>query len=385
MLKRGNLKAWFLTALFLIATLSSVGIFPSYAYPEYDYDLAGAWNEDGYRDGSINCTLYRHFDSPYSFELDGTENITDYGMVLSYNLGFNQSRTYYLKDANESIYVIKPTAPYYTYSITVIDFLGVTNGFVETLINLNGTDTVVERFPSDLLIALPFTLSWGRAYKLRLVCDRGTYYFPTIVAGATTTATLAITSDMFPKVPTDLSKLVVTARRHNITYIKSVYFDAAENTTWIYMAVSENGKVEILESTNVTDHSLTWNWYGADPSCAYYVRIIVLHDVRGIMEWTIVCPLPPPETGNPWSVLDDVLGTKGSPILPSQFMGMGIVLLTVAAFSRQNVGVGLVVMVLVAMFFTYIQWLSMSMEWLGLTLAIAVLIAFSINKGDSRI
>jgi hypothetical protein len=54
------------------------------------------------------------------------------------------------------------------------------------------------------------------------------------------------------------------------------------------------------------------------------------------------------------------------------------------SFSRKNAGVGIVSMIIVAAFLTYIGWLSFTYDWLVISLAVAILVAFSIHKEEVR-
>jgi len=165
------------------------------------YRLYGAYNEDGDRDGAINITFYRPEEVPLSFELDGQYNATseaDTRMVFHFDLGYNQSRVYYVKDTYEDIYVFKPSEPYTTYTFSVIDYVGITNGYLESLINVNGTNRIVERWSLSMLNDIPFTMSWARSYDIRLVCDEGTYTWAGFVALEDTTQTIVIMPGMFP-------------------------------------------------------------------------------------------------------------------------------------------------------------------------------------------
>jgi len=350
------------------------------------YDMAGAFNEQGTRDGAIDATLFRVDDSQLTIAVDGWNNITETQSQIAwkFDLGYNISRTYYLlpDDANETIYIIKPDAPYYTYYFTVYDYLGVEDGFLETLLNINGTDLVVERWSLEMLNAMPFTCSWGTTYKLRLVCDLGAYYYQPFTATGETTVLLAITDDMFPVIPTDISQLTVSAERQNVTWIQSIYADAEANTTWIWMGVYEYGNQTYISSTNVSASTLTWNWYGAD-ELHYYVNITVSHVRRGLLTWVILCPKPPDIDSNPWTDLDDLIGT-GFPIDPSQFVAIGIVLLTFISFSSYNSGIGVIIGTIVAAIMVYINWLDISWSWITSSLAIAFIVAFSIYKDRER-
>jgi len=62
-------------------------------------------------------TLYKTTESSETFELNGTENKTVEAtpICFRFDLGYNESRVYYLKDEFEEIYVFKPAQPYSTY------------------------------------------------------------------------------------------------------------------------------------------------------------------------------------------------------------------------------------------------------------------------------
>jgi len=349
----------------------------------YVYVLKGAYNEDGLFAGAINVTEYRSDNSTFTFTLNGQTIRTESAIPIAFrfDLGYNQSRIYYCTNVtSETIYVIKPTQPAYTYSFTVINYLGVSQGFLETAININGTDTVVERWSIDVINALPFTLSWGQAYKMRLICNKGGYSYPSFVAGATTTATFPVSTEMFPPIPTDLRNIVVSANRVNMTWISSIYTDAESKTTWIYMGVSELGNATAIDSINVTSSTYTWNWYGGDQGKNYYVRIISSHQIRGILTWVITVALYTAPS-NPWTPLDTIIGTNSRfPILPSRLVGVMLILFMFAAFSAKNAGVGLIVGNITADFLTLIGWTDFTWIWLGISMMIAIIIALSLQK-----
>jgi hypothetical protein len=356
---------------------------------DYDYDLGGAYNEQGFKTTEdYNATLYRETEGQFNVtNLNGIYNYTGTkGLVWKWHLANNDTRTYYLGGAtggaNETIYVIVPAQPWYSYSFDVIDFIGVEWGYLESLININGTARVVERWGLDVINELPFVMTWGAVYQMRLVCDRGTYYYPDFVAGADLSQVLQITSEMFPESGQDID-VTVTASRVNTTYIQSTYVDGnSSSTSWIYMAIYEYGNTTVLTSVNQSTYSLTWNWYGADSTTSYYVNVTSSHTVRGILTWVLMCPVPVTDD-NPWSVLTYFLGDEW--VIPAQhILGYGMCFLVGGSFSRKNAGVGIVSMIIVAAFLTYIGWLSFTYDWLVISLAVAILVAFSIHKEEVR-
>lgn len=361
--------------------------YPARLYLEYEatvgasYVLRGAYDEDGFRAGAINVTVYPETEAPATYELDGMELVATESTPVNFafDLGYNQTRIYYIRESFEEIYVIIPDDPYYTYYFSIVDFVGVQNGYFETLINLNGTDRVVERWQLDVVNELPFTLTWGNTYKVRLVCDLGVYYYEEVVAGAETTITFSISPDMFPVPSQDTRELSVSATRFGIAWVQGIYVDGNASTSWIYFAIYDaDNTTSPVYSTNASTYTLTVNWYEGDSSTNYYVYFQSYESVRGTLEWWIPCPLPRAEA-TPWSDLATIVGT-GFPIDIDQAIPAGLVLLVFAAFSWKNAGVGLIVGVLFAAFLGWMGWFAIGWDWLTTSLSIAILIAFSIQK-----
>lgn len=382
MKKACRLRSLSKVLMLVIIVLSLVTMLPNFSVPAqattvYQYTFYGAFDEVGFRDGAINCTVFRSDESQYTFELDGS-NVTTLDTVpiaIKFDLGWNESRTYYLlPDQNETIYAIIPDEPYYTYLVSVFDLLGVENGYVETLININGTDRIIERWTIDILNELPFTLSWGTVYKLRLVCDRGTYYFKSFVAGASQSFTIAITEDIFPTVPTDIGEILVSVTRTNTTHIRTIYYDSDNATGLVTMKMYEWMSETLIDEVNATGQTLVWDWYDGDGEVDYLVQITAIHDVRGSVTWALPAPKPFAEE-NPFLPLDDLLGTS-QPVLPSQVPAIGIVLFTLLIFSQIFIGVAGVITCTVASLLIHIGWLDIPLTWMPIPFGIAFLILF---------
>lgn len=386
---RRGLRAAILVVGLVLSLMTLLPVIPK-ANAAYAYTFEGAYNEAGFRDGAINCTLFQYGASPATFELDGS-NVTTVSSavenILKFDVGAagaNETRVVYLLAENETVYVFRPSQPYYTYSFSVSDFLGVEDGYLESIINVNGTDYVVERWSISIAVAgtpLPFTMTWGHAYKMRLRCNLGVFYYGTWTAGATMEATFAITSDMFPEIPTDLRNIITYGVRINSTYGKAAYSDANSSTTWIWMGVAELGNATMWQETNVTASILVWNVYGLDAVQDYYIRIIALHQVRGELVYTYILPIVQ-ETENPFAGLTTILGS--SPFDMAQLIPVCLILLVFGSFSYYNAGVGLVVTVILAAFLWYIGWFSISSAWLAGSFAIAILAAIALGKERYR-
>lgn len=354
---------------------------------QFNYELYGAYDEEGVRDGAINCTFFRPAQSNIHFELDHTyptgytvDCISDTRMVFYFDLGYNNSRVYYVKvDTNsEEIYVFKPSQPYYTYYFTIIDFVGITNGYLESLVVMENEDRVVERWRLDVLNNIPFTFAWGNAYEMRLTCDQGTHIFGSFVAGATSSWNLMVTQQIFPvSSPTTANITVTHDRDTDGTRIVLHYEDIGDDTSsWNWLIYRWGASTPDLDVTyTYNNHNRTYNWVYADPTLDYYGVLIVQHDNLGELQWSFVFPAPY-ESSNPWSL--DWLGTF--PFASNQLLGFAIVALVFAAGNAKNSSSAIILGLIVAGFFTWLGWLNLSATWLAVTFGIGLVTVFTIYK-----
>ena len=369
-------KAWILTfiVVFLVVSLLQVNV----VYAAEQYDLRGAYNEQGTRDGAINVTMTRDNQSPTTFELDGTylANATTAGVVLAFDLGYNETRTYYVY-GNETIYVMKPADPYYNYYFSIIDMIGLEWAYLESLVNINGTDRVCERQTIAIVNDIPFMFSWGKSYKMRLVCNLGEYVYGTYVAGATSDFDLVITADYFPVLPTHIGDLTVSATRQNESWIRCAFIDANASTNWVEFAFYEYGNSTSFHQYNTTSNSVVYNWYEGDSFTDYYVIVTVNHQRLGTKYWTYTCPAPTIGYGNPFSALE-LLGDF--PFDMTQLPAVLIIIVVMLSFSWWNAPMGIIASILVAFILAWLGWLAVGWTWLSLSGSLAFLLALAMKK-----
>jgi len=153
-------------------------LYVTYEYEGVQYVFHGPFNEKtGLKEGNITVWVYPVDATPYNFTLDGTYtlNETQRPLYFRFNLSeYNFSRFYKPRSDYEEIYVFVPEDPYYYYSIDLIDLVGVSNGYFETYITVNGTSYTIERRQIIHGNKLPFVFTWGWEYGFRVVCDQGT-------------------------------------------------------------------------------------------------------------------------------------------------------------------------------------------------------------------
>lgn len=352
-------------------------LFVEYQTEGFLYILMGAYDELGVRDGAINCTLYRETEAPYTVELDGEENVSSEAVPVAFHfdLGDNESRVYYIKDEFEEIYVFKPSSPFFTYYVTLTDFVGVTDAYLESLLNVNGTDRVVERWKVEVLTDIPFTLSWGVAYKFRLVCNEGTYVFGSVVAEADTTIDLTITSNEFPVDYTSFGlNISVSASRENSTWIQVLYADAGNGTSWVYVDIQTRYGTSAFNSNSSSD-SVQVNWYSALNISDYIAKVTISHSTLGTLYYTKSLPSTV-EGASPFDF--GFLGS--SPVDLSQIFALLITLFFGGIASVKNVYAGGFLMLIIASVFGYLGWLNVSVTVLTVCMVFVFMLAFAAYK-----
>lgn len=323
--------------------------------------------------------MTRQGESAVTFELDGTyvANATNQATVFTFDLGDNETRTYYTVNGTaETIYVFKPVDPYYTYFFEMLDYVGLSWGYLESVINVGGNDRVVERWSLDIVNDIPFVFTWGKAYTMRLVCDRGEYTYGAFVAGASTSFILAVTSDMFPVIPTDINGLTVLAGRRNVTWIQCYYHDIYADTNWTCFKIFEYGESSPIYTYNSSSQTITLNWYEAGSDIDYYVSITVLHNCLGLKYWSFPCPTPVSVT-NPF----DALSLLGSfPFAANQVPAVLILVVVMVCFSWYSLPFGMIVDVVVAAILVWLGWLDISWAWLSVAGSVIMLMVLSEAK-----
>jgi len=349
---------------------------------EFSVNLFGPYTELGIRDtDGINCTFTRPNQEPVIFELNGTYETTaqtDTRLVITSEVGGNISRIYYLRYDQwyEDIYIFYPDVLYATYYVTLVDFVGLTNGYLETLLNINGTDRIIERQRLDVVNALPFVLSWGTSYKFRLVADEGSHVWHSVIAGSDTTFTLTITSLQFPPDTISIGDISIAAIRTADLTIQALYDDDAELTDWVYISFTELGETTLSYSTNNTGNTHDISWSDALPTKSYVVYFENSHQEEGTLTYSIVVSTIFDED-NPWDF--SWLGDWGE-IDTTQIVAVFIVLAVFGGFSLGSVDVGIVTMMITAGILIYIGWLDITWTFFTIVFAIGILAIISIRK-----
>lgn len=351
---------------------TAVFAFPVNATP-YRFDLNGSF----VRTWASGVPTYTPCNATNPFYYNTTANATSF----TFDLGYNASRVLYtVEGQNETFNLIVPfTSEYWsTYTITVVDYLGLDWGYLEMTLPINGTETVIERWDINSVSDLPFYMVWGKTYGLRLVCDRGTYVYPTFTAGATTVKNLSVTADMFYTPDPDETTLSFSATRDTTSGLVSLTYsnpftDTQNVTIYIYQY---NNATPVWSSTFGAVDSVSTFYPYADAQ--EYLAIFVVNSTSlGHVSKTIVLPPLAEVSPHPFAILR-MFGTL--PFDPANIPAVAVLLIIACVISWYHLVYGLVLEVIVTAILVYFNFLSIAWSWVGVVAAIGLLLAFSEQK-----
>jgi hypothetical protein len=360
-------------------------LYVTYTTSGYSVFLHGAFSEEGVRDGAINVTYNNLVNSSVTFSLNGDLTISSEATtgILHFAVTSDVSRTYYINQRSEDIYVFKPEGQLVTDYFTIYDLVGVHNGYLESLINVNGTKRVVECW-KILQGTMPFVFQVGSAYTMELICDEGTYIYGDYIAtGTSQSYPLTVTNAMFPPRIVSTYKYVrIYASRtfgdHNIGEIAVHYQDLLNETESVSMRLSYlNGSV--VASFTQTGSNWTYIFSNVANNVDYIFDATVSHYQIGTMQWRQLLYHQFAGTQSPFSL--DFFGTW--PIISSYIVPLFLILLLAGTFSTLNRELAAFVAVVAAIFFSAMQWLPLPAGALVAAVSFVILLALLHGKkGD---
>lgn len=316
----------------------------------YNYYFQGGYTDAGaVFNGTIHCKLYQTQNDTVEFDLVGdgvTADSISFGLeqqaqMLLWNISTtaNYTRIIEFTDAiSETVYLCIPTenSPFYLYSFVVNDFVGVSNGFLEASIYINGS-RVVERHSIDSINNVPFYLTWGQRYDMRIVADQGTLVLGTFTALGELSPTLVIPYGSFPSELFSIAA-TATAQRLTETSIRINYTDPDENTYSIAIGIWHLVGNAYYSDYNATIDSFpaSLTWAVADPLVDYRV-IVTATRTDGYKTYNFNLPYER-GTRNIFSPLDN-LGS-GLPVAIQYFPAIILIVAAFLGFSYWHISVG---------------------------------------------
>jgi len=373
-------------------------LYVTYEVGAYHYVVHGPFWESGSNASVvINVTLSIENTDPYDFMLNGTSgnaeteniNIAQRGVCFVWNFTTtgNYTRTFFLTSALfEEIWLYIPQVTEESvniYTFTVTDFVGITNGYLETVHTVGGQNRIVERQSLAVISGVPFWMVWAHRYEIRLVCDQGTHNWGSFLAGAEMQQSLIITVGMFPTTYPGLD-VTVKAKRMNGTWIQTNYTDTKNYTSWLQIIIQYKkgySWTTAYTSSNYTTFPVQDNWNLADNKTDYVTKVTACRSGE-TKTWSFSCPKPKVDV-NPWAGLFEGLGTSW-PFDPQYLIGLFLVLAVFGVFSYANMPLGCILGCVMAAFLNLIGWLNLGWDLVALGFCIGIFAAIAQAKKKAR-
>ncbi len=357
----------------------------------YQYTFLGTYDETSGILNSDNTTInvYPTFGTPFSITVGPPDYNATWGFMYKPSyfriiMPNNMSRYYVPVAATETIYVFEPADPYYTYYISIVDTVGVSNAYVESYVYLNATSFTVERRQFTINNKIPFVLTQFSNYGFRLICDQGVTDFGRFIAGDYSIIpafTFTVSTMNFAVAPITYSNITLSAVRFNDTWIQINYYDVGNKTESISVKIEQfMGGIwqTVYTDSRIVSQSYAGNYYDCEVYKDYVVTITVAHQTYGSLTWQIPC-VDPLYQVNLWAGLT-VLGQF--PFDITQFFGFFIVLCVFGLFSAKDHVTGLIVAILVAAILALppIHWLTIGWGTISIVFCFVILYALGRRK-----
>lgn len=366
-------------------------LYVTYTTEGYTYIVNGPYFESGsVANALVTLTLQIQNMPSQSYVLNGTDGIADNlniqveqrGIVFTWNFTVytNYTRVYALTSSTfEEIWIFIPnveTDSVYLYTFEVNNFAGLTNTYLESVINVGGYNRIVERQSCNVINLIPFYMIFSHHYTLRLISDQGSYTWGDFIALSDTAISLTVRGVDFPKETLYKFKYVRV-------YGLRIFANPYGNISIIYedlltMTNSVTIYINYLNGTNAynaTEYSNAFvhEWLSAKNNTDYCARIVIDHSRYGVYEWKQLFTRT--NTVNPWD-----LGWLGKTQFDSStLIAVLIVIFSGGCFSMVNPEIGAFAACATATILRFMGWLPVPIELLigawAFTIIFAVVMA----------
>lgn len=366
-------------------------LYVTYSSAGATYLIHGPYLEDGtVYNGIVNVTLHKPYSEISTYVLNGTSGAEDNetisldqpALFFSWNItAYNFTRTYYLLgDSFEEIWINIPSteeaATYYAFTIT--DFYGMTNPFLQTTINVDGVERVVESRDISTTSVVTFLFTQWHTYGLKFICDEGTYT-QQFLAESVFANNIQVLSGAFPIADIALG-LDAWCNRTSGTNIEVYYADNNEATISLYMEITHrSGTTDILDySSTTTGSSQSLTWTDAAAKLDYDVYLEALRSDNTYI-WHLQAASLTANT-NPFAGLLETLGTWPTGFNPAQIPAATIIVAVLAIFSVYSATVGIVLALIIAGVLSVLGFFVVGVT----NLAFAAFVAILAHLGESK-
>lgn len=354
----------------------------TYTYNAFNF--YGVYDEDtGFlmdaSERAVNVTAYFIDQSIFTFELNGSYGYLPSFTPVYFYFDLTSPREYWLSDGETAaeIYVFdKATTVLYT--ITFLDQAGVldTYPFVEARRYVNGTSHVIEKRKADTQKKVVMSLINGQTYDI-VISNGLSYTFGDLLMTSDLSVLLLLKGLEFPDhISLGFQYLRIFATRSaDGTDIVITYEDRVAATIGVVITVYFQSNDSVAWSTSETADSFVATWTGANNITDYWAEAIITHSTYGILEYTqVLVGLLGGIT--PWNI--DFFGTL--PFETSYIIPSIIILFAAAIFSALSVRLGLLVIVVLAIFFAWWQWLPIATDVLIFAFGLVIIGAIALGR-----
>jgi len=365
-------------------------LYVTYEVEGYHYVVHGPYLEDNglAYNGIVNVTIAFQNVDPISFALNGSSgtaetydfNSTDQATLMNWNIttDYAHTRVYAFRSGSfDEVWLYVPNLANVVaqYTITVIDFAGLTNATVETDKNVLGYNRVIERQNFDAYNGMAFWLTMYSQYSLKVVSDQGTFTW-SLTADGVQSKTFIVSADMIPYEYSGENATVTCTR--NATLI-SVYYSESR-TTWVNTTVYLHSSSGYTYVTHQLDSGTTQNYTVAISATSDYLVSVTAFQNGQALTWQFALPKPAVTT-NIWTGIFEMFGVW--PFNPANAVGMFIVLLFFCVGSWADTEFFLGAGILIAAVLTYLGWVTF--PWLGISTALMIVFLMYIHKGKQEV
>ena len=362
-------------------------LYVSYESGVYSYIIHGPLQEDSglAYNGIINVSLTFPNINPVSFTLNGSsgnaENytlaVTEQALFMNWNISsdYQHFRVYVFRDSYFDevwLYVPNPDLTVLQYTISIIDFAGLTEATVEIDKNIGGYNRVIERANLDVYNGMTFWLTMYSQYTLKLISNEATITWG-LLADGQQSKTFVVSKDMIPSEYTG-ENAMVSATRLNSTLINVYYYEVS--TTWINSTVYAHTTTGYTQVFNQYDAGTTQNFNLTVEANLNYLVVIEACQNGSTYVWHFALAKPPSNT----NILSGILDAFGIwPFDSANALGVFIVLCFFSVGSWRDTEFWLGVGIIIAGVLAFVGMLTVS--WLGVSMALLVVCLMYVHKG----
>jgi hypothetical protein len=336
--------------------------------PETEYLSAGA------SEGVINWTTAYQ---PFYFSYNVTSNV------------LNGTRTIWLVGGSttfQNLYIILPLPNSYALNVYYFkgsDFLGLTNAYLETRINLNGYIETVECEPWSTVNYMTFTCQLGTAYNLFIVSSQGQIDYGGWLANTNYYPIVTVQWGTFGQSYTYNNMTFYANRTSTGTSVQLAFSDPSGQTANGSITVTNYNTGALIYSGSWTGSNYLTTINNLDSQTEYLASATNVLANGNSYLWTVYLTVNTTGASNPLAVLNTFF--PDSPIPLTNVVFTLLILAVFLAGSKINILMSMFLAWIIEALFVWLNWMSVgtvvqTSEALGLSFFLLVMVGFKLYR-----